>query len=328
SAAKGVRRHGVDPNRSRNEEVMIFISLSLLSPVSSLSPPAAALARDLPPFPTSHRPPRLELISETGAKQTSTRRPTFPYPPPPLPRSESAGICHGSRRFVRMPSELPAARSPPFLNQISRVRYQEPDRILKGDLRGIEAVEDAGSTTGPIIVSAPSCPRPRPSSLPDVAPAASLGVDLRDRCQTNQHTTADVSLPTSAAAVVGIGRNLPWKSTVRPNAIRTSSRSISSVSQPNQSSESKNKSDSKWGVLPRVGVWSLGSTIFRHTRIALDTRSALRVWRRVGQGGGTALASFEVSGARQNFKRRPPRDRSSSDHLGGLPNFRQKSKEI
>ncbi|BBN69192.1 F-box family protein with DUF295 [Prunus dulcis] len=138
SAAKGVRRHGVDPNRSRNEEVMIFISLSLLSPVSSLSPPAAALARDLPPFPTSHRPPRLELISETGAKQTSTRRPTFPYPPPPLPWSESAGICHGSRRFVRMPSELPAARSPPFLNQISRVRYQEPDRILKGDLRGIE----------------------------------------------------------------------------------------------------------------------------------------------------------------------------------------------
>ncbi len=123
--------------------------------------------------------------------------------------------------------------------------------------------------------------------------------------------------------MVGIGRNLPWKSTVRPNAIRTSSRSISSVSQPNQSSEvwifiyfscsicwlsgfrsiqslgcsiynlkfgrnfgrskllflvtfwglSKNKSDSKWGVLPRVGVWSLGSEIFRHTRIALDTRS-------------------------------------------------------
>ncbi|BBG93673.1 hypothetical protein Prudu_001755, partial [Prunus dulcis] len=70
------------------------------------------------------------------------------------------------------------------------------------------------------------CPRPRPSSLPEVAPVASLGVDLRDRCQTNQHTTADVSLPTSAAA-----------STVRPNAIRTSSRSISSVSQPNQSSE-------------------------------------------------------------------------------------------
>ncbi|BBG97300.1 hypothetical protein Prudu_006377, partial [Prunus dulcis] len=149
SAAKGVRRHGVDPNRSRNEEVMIFISLSLLSPVSSLSPPAAALAA------------------------------TF----------------------------LPS----------------------------------------------------------DVAPAASLGVDLRDRCQTNQHTTADVSLPTSAAAVVGIGRNLPWKSTVRPNAIRTSSRSISSVSQPNQSSE--------------------------------------------------------VSGARQNFKRRPPRDRSSSDHLGGSAEF-------
>ncbi|BBH02854.1 F-box family protein with DUF295, partial [Prunus dulcis] len=136
SAAKGVRRHGVDPNRSRNEEVMLFS----LSPVSSLSPPAAALARPSS-FPTSPAA-CLELISETGP---------------------------------------------------------------------------------------------------------------------NKQHPADVPLPTSAAAVVGIGRNLPWKSTVRPNAIRTSSRSISSVSQPNQSSE--------------------------------------------------------VSGARQNFKRRPPRDRSSSDHL-------------
>ncbi|BBN67702.1 N-terminal nucleophile aminohydrolases superfamily protein, partial [Prunus dulcis] len=69
SAAKGVHRHGVDPNRSRNEEDM---------------QPSATF-----PFPTSHRPPRLELISETGAKRTSTRRPTFPYPPPPLPWSES-----------------------------------------------------------------------------------------------------------------------------------------------------------------------------------------------------------------------------------------------
>ncbi|BBH06729.1 hypothetical protein Prudu_018459 [Prunus dulcis] len=73
--------------------------------------------------------------------------------------------------------------------------------------------------------------------LPDVAPAASLGADLRDRRQTNQHTTADISRPTSAAAVVRIGRNLPWKPTVRPNATRTSSSNISLISSPNLSSE-------------------------------------------------------------------------------------------
>ena len=47
---------------------------------------------------------------------------------------------------------------------------------------------------------------------------------------------------------------------------------------------SKNKSDSKWGVLPRIGVWSLGSEIFRRTLIALDTRSARAcggAWARV-----------------------------------------------
>ncbi|BBH10462.1 hypothetical protein Prudu_023258, partial [Prunus dulcis] len=48
----------------------------------------------------------------------------------------------------------------------------------------------------------PKLPRPRPSSLPDVAPATLLGADLRDRCQMNQHTTADISRPTSAAAVI------------------------------------------------------------------------------------------------------------------------------
>ena len=101
----------------------LFIALSLFSPVSSFSLLPQQPSRDLPPFPTSHRPPRLELISETGAKRTSTRRPTFPDPPPPLLWSESAGICHGSRRFVRMPPELPVRISPSFLHQIFRVRY-------------------------------------------------------------------------------------------------------------------------------------------------------------------------------------------------------------
>ncbi|BBG97885.1 glutamate receptor 1.4, partial [Prunus dulcis] len=122
SAAKGVRRHGVDPNRSRNEEDMLFIALSLSSPPSA------------PSLSSRSNPPA-----------------TF------LP----------SRRHT----------------------------------------------------------------------AASLGADLRDRCQTNQHTTADISRPTSAAAVVRIGRNLPWKPTVRPNATRTSSSNISLISSPNLSSE-------------------------------------------------------------------------------------------
>ncbi|BBH08955.1 ZWICHEL kinesin-like calmodulin-binding protein, partial [Prunus dulcis] len=40
--------------------------------------------------------------------------------------------------------KLSTLRSLSFLHQIGRVRYQEPDRILKGDLRGIEAVEVCG----------------------------------------------------------------------------------------------------------------------------------------------------------------------------------------
>ncbi|BBG96589.1 hypothetical protein Prudu_005437, partial [Prunus dulcis] len=45
------------------------------------------------------------------------------------------------------------------------------------------------------------------------------------------------SQATTAAAVVGIGRNPPWKPTVRPNATRTSSSKFSLVSPPNRSSK-------------------------------------------------------------------------------------------
>ncbi|BBN68794.1 hypothetical protein Prudu_577S000500, partial [Prunus dulcis] len=75
--------------------------------------------------------------------------------PRPSAAAAVAGVSRKKPWKSTVRHELPAARSPPFLNQINRVRYQEPDRILKGDLRGIEAVEYAGSTTGPIIVSAP-----------------------------------------------------------------------------------------------------------------------------------------------------------------------------
>ncbi|BBN69391.1 hypothetical protein Prudu_921S000200, partial [Prunus dulcis] len=122
SAAKGVRRHGVDPNRSRNEEDM----LSLFSPVSSFSLLPQQPSRDLPPFPTSHRPPRLELISETGAKRTSTRRPTFPDPPPPLPWSES-------------PESAMEADG------------TEVQSACRRDRQGVEKC--IGSTTGPLLTS-------------------------------------------------------------------------------------------------------------------------------------------------------------------------------
>ncbi|BBN67464.1 hypothetical protein Prudu_86S000200, partial [Prunus dulcis] len=89
---------------------------------------------------TAPRPPHLGPISRTDpneprrdGEQPSTQR----------------RRCRGRSRRKKpwkptVRHELPAARSPPFLNQISRVRYQEPDRILKGDLRGIEAVEVRG----------------------------------------------------------------------------------------------------------------------------------------------------------------------------------------
>ncbi|BBG93888.1 hypothetical protein Prudu_122S000500, partial [Prunus dulcis] len=138
------------------------------------------------------------------------------------------------------------------------------------------------------------CPRPRPSSLPEVAPVASLGVDLRDRCQTNQHTTADVSLPTSAAA-----------STVRPNAIRTSSRSISSVSQPNQSSEA-----SEVQPISRRNLQRVVEVHRIHHRASLNLHASKSV-------GWKFLRSFTG----ENF--------GTGQNTGEtLPNFRQKSKGI
>ncbi|BBH07063.1 hypothetical protein Prudu_018875 [Prunus dulcis] len=59
--------------------------------------------------------------------------------PSTQPAAAVAGVGRKKPWKPTVRHELPAARSPPFLNQISQ--YQEPDRILKGDLRGIEAVE-------------------------------------------------------------------------------------------------------------------------------------------------------------------------------------------
>ncbi|BBN68471.1 Leucine-rich repeat family protein, partial [Prunus dulcis] len=141
-----------------------------------------------------------------------------------------------------------------------------------------------------LLLSPPAATLPRPSSLPDVAPAASLGADLRDRCQTNQHTTADISLPTSAAAVVRIGRNLPWKPTVRPNATRTSSSNISLISSPNLSSEAPRSSRP-------AGETVKGRKVHRiHHRATLTStlQSQVKFWDWSKYRGDSAEFSAEV----------------------------------
>ncbi|BBH02255.1 hypothetical protein Prudu_012769, partial [Prunus dulcis] len=99
-------------------------------------------ARDLHPFNSSPRPPYLEPISAVGTVGTVTRPPFFSDQHQP----RGAGIWPENydfgRWFVRMPPELPAQISPPFLHQIDRAPGARQN--FKGDLRGIEAVEVRG----------------------------------------------------------------------------------------------------------------------------------------------------------------------------------------
>ncbi|BBG96413.1 organic cation/carnitine transporter 3, partial [Prunus dulcis] len=108
--------------------------LSLLSPVSPLSLLPFEFGSDLRAFRPLPRPPHLGRSPDRSQMNHDT---TANNPRP----SAAAAVAGVGRKKPWKPTvrhELPAARSPPFLNQISRVRYQEPDRILKGDLRGIE----------------------------------------------------------------------------------------------------------------------------------------------------------------------------------------------
>ncbi|CAL2231669.1 unnamed protein product [Prunus armeniaca] len=101
---------------------------------------------------------------------------------------------------------------------------------------------------------------------------------------------------------------------------RTSKRSFSVVRPPNRTSEldlrvrfqpvfeslfrpfpatfwgrSKNKSGSKYGVLPRIGVLNRDVEIFRRGFIALGTTRCQRVWRRVGSRMGTTVSPRMIS---------------------------------
>ncbi|CAL2229959.1 unnamed protein product [Prunus armeniaca] len=58
---------------------------------------------------------------------------------------------------------------------------------------------------------------------------------------------------------------------------------------------SKNKSGSKWGVIPRIGVLNRDVEIFRRGVIALGTTRCQRVWRRVGSRVGTTVSPRMIS---------------------------------
>ncbi|KAI5342211.1 hypothetical protein L3X38_010086 [Prunus dulcis] len=83
-------------------------------------------------------PSGAEPISAVGTYGSAFVSPSQPDRPQPRGRPELAEkLCFPAEVPPKLP-KLPARNSPSFLHQIDRVRHQEPDRILKGDLRGIE----------------------------------------------------------------------------------------------------------------------------------------------------------------------------------------------
>ncbi|BBH02376.1 hypothetical protein Prudu_012916, partial [Prunus dulcis] len=98
SAAKRVRRHGVDPNRGCNEEDM--------------------------------------LISAVGTIESASVSPSRPDRPPPRGRPELAGKPCFPTEVSPKPSELPARNSPSFLHQIDRVRHRSPTGLQKRPSKG------------------------------------------------------------------------------------------------------------------------------------------------------------------------------------------------
>ncbi|BBH08695.1 ZWICHEL kinesin-like calmodulin-binding protein [Prunus dulcis] len=107
--------------------------------------------RKIPPPPLRRQ--RLRVVATTTTRSHLGRHrvhwnhhlPYFPF------HQTTASIRRRARRNQPRKAavwtdftKLSTLRSLSFLHQIGRVRHQEPDRILKGDLRGIEAVEVRG----------------------------------------------------------------------------------------------------------------------------------------------------------------------------------------
>ncbi|BBH05932.1 hypothetical protein Prudu_017457, partial [Prunus dulcis] len=106
-------------------------------PVIASAPPT-----DLRSLSTSPRPPHLEPISAVGTVGTVTQPPFFPT----NTSLGGAGIWpenHDFRRwFVRMPPELPAQISPPFLHQIDRVSKKGKKVICARHSPGVGHAQD------------------------------------------------------------------------------------------------------------------------------------------------------------------------------------------
>ncbi|BBH06433.1 F-box family protein with DUF295 [Prunus dulcis] len=120
STAKRVRRHGVDPNRSCNEGVMLH----------SLEPSRPA------DFRQRFLPTQATVSGDTGPKRTTSLPSISPAPPQPPSATVVAGNCHETGRVRQFFRKFVGARSPSFLNQIDRVRHQELGRSAKEIFEG------------------------------------------------------------------------------------------------------------------------------------------------------------------------------------------------
>ncbi|BBG95176.1 hypothetical protein Prudu_003649, partial [Prunus dulcis] len=105
-----------------------------------------------PPVRIRQRPPRLQTAppaTTLGADlrdRSQMNHDTTANNPRPSAAAAVAGIGRKKPWKPTVRHELPAARSPPFLNQISRVRHQEPDRIVKETFEGRSSSDHLGDS--------------------------------------------------------------------------------------------------------------------------------------------------------------------------------------
>ncbi|CAL9014937.1 unnamed protein product, partial [Prunus brigantina] len=121
----------------------------------------------------------------------------------------------------------------------------------------------------------------------------------QDQCQTNHQTSLFQPHPFTASIRRHSRRNPPRNRRCWTVFDRTSNLSFSIVRPQNRTSEvsagfestvpatfwgmSKNKSCSKWGVLPKLGVWAGGSEFSDRRKLIKPPTRCRRVWRRVGR---------------------------------------------
>ncbi|BBN68365.1 hypothetical protein Prudu_395S000400, partial [Prunus dulcis] len=183
SAAKGVRRHGVGPNRSRNEEVKVYknregqngnlAKSQILYPLSLFLPVTFSLlplspSRDLGScepfaFQGTARPPQAESRSPplvpTGPTSCRRHNLTISTPEAALSWPEKTMFSDGG--FLQSHPNFQLRFLLHFLHQNRSSKASEVQPISMRKLQRVKLAwticrrRYAGSTTGPIIVSAP-----------------------------------------------------------------------------------------------------------------------------------------------------------------------------